>query len=112
MQTVLKKTLLALLLAGAATGTARAADILYQAGNKAMLPPLPGEANYLNEADLISLANAAPAASASRGQAQAQLAPLSPIPEPPMYIMLLIGVGLVSLVARRSAPPPKFSTET
>jgi hypothetical protein len=29
-----------------------------------------------------------------------------------MYIMLLIGVGLVSLVARRSAPPPKFSTET
>jgi len=110
MHTVLKKTLLALLLAGAATGTARAADILYQAGNKATLPPLPGEANYLNEADLISLANAAPAASAS--QAQAQLAPLSPIPEPPMYIMLLIGVGLVSLVARRSAPPPKFSTET
>ena len=110
MHTVLKKTLLALLLAGAATGTARAADILYQAGNKAMLPPVPGEANYLNEADLISLANAAPAASASQGQAQ--LAPLSPIPEPPMYIMLLIGVGLVSLVARRSAPPPKFSTET
>ncbi|KQW97167.1 hypothetical protein ASC94_10285 [Massilia sp. Root418] len=96
------------MLAGAATGTARAADILYQAGNKAMLPPLPGEANYLNEADLISLANAAPAASA----AQAQPAPLSPIPEPPVYIMLLIGVGLVSLVARRSMPPPKFSTET
>ncbi|WP_157201397.1 PEP-CTERM sorting domain-containing protein [Massilia sp. Root418] len=108
MHTVLKKTLLALMLAGAATGTARAADILYQAGNKAMLPPLPGEANYLNEADLISLANAAPAASA----AQAQPAPLSPIPEPPVYIMLLIGVGLVSLVARRSMPPPKFSTET
>ncbi|WP_157200969.1 PEP-CTERM sorting domain-containing protein [Massilia sp. Root351] len=108
MQNVLKKSLLALLLAGAATGTARAADILYQASNKALLPPVPGEVNYLNEADLISLANAAPAASA----AQAQLPAVSPIPEPPMYIMLLIGVGLVSLVARRSAPPPKFSTET
>lgn len=108
MHTVLKKSLIALLLAGAATGTARAAEVLYQAGNKALLPPVPGEANYLNEADLISLANAAPAASAE----PAQLAAVSPIPEPPMYIMLLIGVGLVSLVARRSAPPPKFSTDT
>lgn len=108
MHNILKKSLIALLLAGAATGTARAADILYQAGNNALLPPVPGEANYLDEADLISLANAAPAASA----AQAQLAPVSPIPEPPMYIMLLIGVGLVSLVARRSMPPPAFSTET
>jgi hypothetical protein len=110
MHTVLKKSLIALLLAGAATGTARAADILYQTGNRALLPPVPGEANYLDEADLISLANAAPAASA--GAEQAQVSAVSPIPEPPMYIMLLIGVGLVSLVARRSAPPPKFSTET
>lgn len=108
MHNVLKKSLLALLLASAAAGTARAADVLYQASNKALLPPVPGEASYLNEADLISLANAAPAASAS----PAQLAPLSPIPEPPMYIMVLIGVGLVSLVARRSMPPPAFSTET
>ncbi|WP_377701371.1 PEP-CTERM sorting domain-containing protein [Pseudoduganella sp. UC29_71] len=108
MHTVLKKTLFALLLAGAATGTAHAADILYQATNRAMLPPLPGEANYLNEANLISLANAAPAASA----AQAQPPAVSPIPEPPIYLMVLIGVGLVSLVARRSAPPPKFSTDT
>ena len=69
MHTVLKKSLIALLLAGAATGTARAAEVLYQASNKALLPPVPGEASYLNEADLISLANAAPAASASQGQA-------------------------------------------
>lgn len=107
MHTVLKKMLLTLLLAGAATGTARAADILYQAGNKANLPPQPGDISYITEADLIALSDMAPAASA----AQAAPPAVSPIPEPPVYIMLLIGVGLVSLVARRPAAPPKFSSE-
>lgn len=106
MHTVLKKTLIALLLAGAATGSARAADIFNQAGNKA-LPPLPGEINYITEADLVTLPNLATAP----GTAQAAPATVSPIPEPPVYIMLLIGVGLVSLVARRPAAPPKFSSE-
>jgi hypothetical protein len=105
MHTVLKKSLLALLLAGAAAGTAHAADLVHQASNKALLPPLPGEASYLNEADLLSVTGTAPTG------AQAQQPAVSPIPEPPVYIMLLIGVGLVSLVARRSSPPPKFSTE-
>lgn len=106
MHTVLKKMLLALLLAGAATGTARAADILYQAGNKANLPPQPGDISYITEADLIALSNMAAASAA-----QAAPPAISPIPEPPVYIMLLIGVGLVSLVARRPAAPPKFSSE-
>ncbi|MYN07511.1 PEP-CTERM sorting domain-containing protein [Pseudoduganella aquatica] len=104
MHTVLKKSLLAMLLAGAAAGTAHAADLVHQASNKALLPPVPGEASYLNEADLLSVTVPA--------TAQAQQPAVSPIPEPPVYIMLLIGVGLVSLVARRSSPPPKFSTET
>ncbi|CAN7189161.1 hypothetical protein LJR289_000429 [Pseudoduganella sp. LjRoot289] len=106
MHTVLKKFLLTLLLAGAATGTARAAEILYQAGNNALLPPSPGDINYITEADLIALSNMAPASTA-----QAAPPTVSPIPEPPVYVMLLIGVGLVSLVARRPAAPPKFSSE-
>jgi hypothetical protein len=108
MHTVLKKSLLALLLAGAAAGTAHAADLVHQASNKALLPPVPGEASYLNEADLLSVTGA----TATATGAQAQQPAVSPIPEPPVYLMLLIGVGLVSLVARRSSPPPKFSTET
>jgi hypothetical protein len=107
MHTVLKKMLLALLLAGAATGTARAAEMLNQAGHKALLPPLPGEATYITEADLVALSNQA----TLPGTAQAAPPTISPIPEPPVYIMLLIGVGLVSLVARRPAAAPKFSSE-
>lgn len=33
----------------------------------------------------------------------------SEVPEPPVYIMLLIGVGLLGLVARRESVPPKFT---
>lgn len=79
----------------------------YQGSGSAAMALRPGDTAYLNEANLIALANAAPAA----GATQATLAPLSPVPEPPMYLMVLIGFGLVSLVARRSAPPPAFGTD-
>ncbi|MRV74897.1 PEP-CTERM sorting domain-containing protein [Duganella sp. FT92W] len=36
---------------------------------------------------------------------------ISPIPEPPVYIMLLVGVGLLGLVARRETIPPIFKTD-
>ena len=138
MHTVLKKILPIMLLAGAVSGAAQAAHLPERHGQyphdavqaampasagayktaadmqdgamarsaKAPAAPRPGEAAYLNEANLIALANAAPAAGA-----QAAPAPITPIPEPPMYLMVLIGFGLVSLVARRSAPPPAFNSD-
>jgi hypothetical protein len=104
MHTVMKKALLALALASAAAGTAHAAEVLYQTSNIVRMRG-PADAGYLARSNLFALTNAATTASAAQ-----DLPPtVSPIPEPPVYIMLLIGVGLVSLVARRHKAPAKFS---
>ncbi|SFU78194.1 PEP-CTERM sorting domain-containing protein [Pseudoduganella namucuonensis] len=95
MHTALRNALLTLLLTGTAAGTACAAGAQ-------------SSTSHYNNTTLAAQASAA----VGPRYAIPLLAAPSTIPEPPVYIMLLIGVGLVGLVARRQAPPPKFTDET
>lgn len=61
----------------------------------------------LDDTYLTALAASAVAAS----QAPPDPLAISPIPEPPVYIMLLVGVGLLGLVARRETIPPIFKAD-
>jgi hypothetical protein len=106
MHTVLKNALLALPLASATVGAAHAAEVVYQTSDNVRMRG-PADAGYLARSNLFALSNAA-----TVNAAQALPPTVSPIPEPPVYIMLLIGVGLVSLVARRPKAPAKFSKES
>jgi hypothetical protein len=106
MHTVLKNALLALALASATAGAAHAAEVVYQTSDIVRMRG-PADAGYLARSNLFALSNAATA-----NTVQALPPTVSPIPEPPVYIMLLIGVGLVSLVARRPKAPVKFSKES
>ncbi|WP_229507224.1 PEP-CTERM sorting domain-containing protein [Pseudoduganella rivuli] len=101
MQTVWNKALLLATLLTVATMAHSAATV--DVTIEPALPPL----QSLDDTYLIALADAAIAAS------QAPPAPqsISPIPEPPVYIMLLVGVGLLGLVARRETIPPIFKTD-
>ena len=95
MHTVLKRALLAATLLTVARSAA-AIEIL-----EAPAPAL------LDDTYLTALAHAAVAASHAPPDPQS----ISPIPEPPVYIMLLVGVGLLGLAARRNAIPPVFKTD-
>jgi hypothetical protein len=95
MHTVLKQALLLATLLSVARGAA-AVDVLIEAAP----PPL-------DDTYLIALADAAMAAS----QAPPDTHAISPVPEPPVYIMLLVGVGLLGLVARRDPVPPAFKAD-
>lgn len=94
MHTVLKQALLLATLLSVARGAA-ALDVIEAA-------PQPLDDTYL-----IALADAAMAASQAPPDAHA----VSPVPEPPVYIMLLVGVGLLGLVARRETVPPVFKAD-
>lgn len=95
MHTALKK---ALLLATLLTVARSAAAV------EVLVAPTPAP---IDDTILTALANAAVAAS----QAPPDPRAISPIPEPPVYIMLLVGVGLLGLAARRDAIPPIFKTD-
>lgn len=95
MHTALKKALLLATLLTVARNAA-AVEVL-------VAPPLAP----VDDITLTALANAAVAASQAPPDPQA----ISPIPEPPVYIMLLVGVGLLGLAARRNAIPPVFKTD-
>lgn len=64
----------------------------------------------LDEAYLTALAHAADHAVAA-SQTPPDPRAISAIPEPPVYIMLLVGVGLLGLAARRDTIPPAFKTD-
>lgn len=107
MQSALKKALCsaALLFSVHAAHTAQATEIL----SLSQVQPDPAAPSaaldwQLDEATLTVLANAAMAAPPS-------MQAISAVPEPPVYIMLLVGVGLVGLAARRQTPPPKFTDD-
>lgn len=103
MHSVLKKALLTAALPLAVLPTAaQAIDVLSE--TPALNSPT---AWQLDEATLAAMAAAAVAAS----QAPPATTAVSPVPEPPMYIMLLVGVGLLGLSARRRTPPPKFDDQ-
>lgn len=61
----------------------------------------------LDDTYLAALTESAVAASQAPPDPQA----ISAIPEPPVYIMLLVGVGLLGLVARRQTIPPIFRND-
>jgi hypothetical protein len=96
MHTVLKKALLLATLMTVARTTAVLNDGL---ADPALQP--------LNDTYLTVLADAAIAAS----QAPPDTTAISPVPEPPVYVMLLVGVGLLGLVARRQTIPPVFKAD-
>jgi hypothetical protein len=99
MHTVLKRALLLATLMTVARSAA-AVDVL----NDGQLdPPL----YPLNDTYLTALADAAITAS----QAPPDTSAISPVPEPPVYVMLLVGVGLLGLVARRQTIPPVFKAD-
>jgi len=103
MHTVWKKALLSAALVVAALPTAaQAIEVLSE--TPSLSSPFAGQ---LDEAALTAMANAAVIAS----QAPPVTQSVSPVPEPPVYIMLLVGVGLLGLSARRRTPPPKFDDE-
>jgi len=95
MHTVLKK---ALLLATLLTVARSAAAVDMFTG-----PALPAPD------DMYLTALAASAVTASQAPPDPQA--ISAIPEPPVYIMLLVGVGLLGLVARRETIPPIFRND-
>ena len=95
MHHVLKKALLLIMLLIVARSAA-AVETLSEPAS----PPL-------DDTYLTALADAAVAAS----QAPPDTRAASPIPEPPVYIMLLVGIGLLGLVARRETIPPVFTAD-
>ncbi|GAB2862183.1 hypothetical protein GCM10027277_33440 [Pseudoduganella ginsengisoli] len=95
MHTVLKKALLLATLLAAARHAA-AVEIL-------AAPAQPST----DDTYLLALADAAVTAS----PAPPDISNPSPVPEPPVYIMLLVGVGLLGLVARRETVPPVFRAD-
>jgi hypothetical protein len=99
MHTVLKKALLLATLMTVARTTA-AVEVLNDGLADPALQPL-------NDTYLTVLADAAIAAS----QAPPDTTAISPVPEPPVYVMLLVGVGLLGLVARRQTIPPVFKAD-
>ncbi|MES2260536.1 MAG: PEP-CTERM sorting domain-containing protein [Pseudomonadota bacterium] len=115
MHTVLKNGLSILLLTGASAGAASAAEVLYQVEDGASLAaPVAARNPCPGCGDPLALPGGGTTVIAvSANPAQFDIGTISVVPEPPAYMMLLIGVGLVSLVARRHASSsPKFTEET
>jgi len=103
MHIVWKEALLSSALVLAALPTTAQATVVLS-----VAPPLISTSAWqIDEAALTAMADAAVIAS----QAPPVAASVSPVPEPPVYIMLLVGVGLLGLSARRRTPPPKFDDE-
>lgn len=95
MHTVFKKTLVI-------------ASLLLVARSAAAVDEFSGPTpQALDDTYLTALAAAAVTANQAPPDPQA----VSAIPEPPVYIMLLVGVGLLGLVARRQTIPPIFKNE-
>ena len=102
MHIVLKQALLLTALLAAARSAAATETLSSAHPQPAQLVLEP-----LDDTALTLLADAAVAASQAPPSAQA----VSPVPEPPVYIMLLVGVGLVGLAAKRQPVPPIFKTD-